>query len=446
MEVLTSQAAPAVTKQRMSAAERREQIIAAAREVFVEQGVTGARSRQIAERAGITEAYLYRHFHSKDELYRLAVDAPLKTMLDQVESEVNRLAERDDVSRTEVLFHCHSLLLGSTVEIAPLLAAAMFSDPEPGREFYLDNLLPTFRAVVESIIPAITGWPLKAFEVDVFAQSLLGIHLGIAFDSLLDETTIDVSNVARQVTVMFAQSMLAERDRTSARSRGNAKPTPGAKTRPRSSPKGTTDHQPLTRKRLPAAERRVKIIEAARDAFLHGSMNGARTKDIADRAGVTEAFLYRYFDSKEAMYEAAVLEPLREAIAALADDLAALNDEVDDPIEFVRQVHRRCLEFFVNYARLQSIALFAEIGSGRKFYAEAVKAHLDRLGYVLAKHTGWDVRGLDPVVVRRCALGAQFIVGLDHGFRQDAIDLDFLANELTVLFTGGIKEKPSVVR
>jgi AcrR family transcriptional regulator len=190
----------------------------------------------------------------------------------------------------------------------------------------------------------------------------------------------------------------------------------------------------------------VKIIEAARDAFLHNSRHGARTKDIADRAGVTEAFLYRYFDSKEAMYEAAVLDPLRDAIAALADDLAAVNEEVEDPIEFVRRVHHRCLEYFVHNARLQSIALFAEIGSGREFYAKSVRPHLDLLGDLLAEHTGWDVRGIDPVVVRRCALGAQFVVGLDHAFRQDAIDLDFLANELTTLFTGGIREKPAVVR
>jgi AcrR family transcriptional regulator len=324
-----------------------------------------------------------------------------------------------------------------------LLAAAMFSDPEPGREFYLESLLPTFRTVVESIIPAITGWPLKAFEVDVFAQSMLGIHLGIAFDALLDESPIDVSSVARQVTVMFAQSMLGERGRTSSKVNRNDRSTSRAEARRRTS-KVVADLQPATRKRLPAAERRVKIIAAARDAFLHDSMNGARTKDIAERAGVTEAFLYRYFDSKEAMYEAAVLEPLRMAIAALTDDLTAINDEVDDPVEFVRKVHRRCLEYFVNYARLQSIALFAEIGNGREFYAESVRPRLDPLGELLAKHTGWEVRGIDPVVVRRCALGAQFVVGLDHAFRQDPIDLDVLANELTVLFTGGIKEKPAV--
>ena len=434
----------------MSAADRREQIIAAAREVFVEQGVNGARSRMIAERAGITEAYLYRHFRSKDEIYRLSVDAPIKAMLDRLESEVHRLAAQDDISRTEVLFHCHSLMLASTIEIAPLLAAAMFSDPAAGRDFYLDFVLPTFRTVVESIIPDISGWPLEAFEVDVFTQALLGTHLGVAFEALLDESVIEVSNVARQITVMFAPSMLADRSAaggnavTRGRRRGSSNTASSTSTSSqRAEPVADQFTANGTRKRLPAAERKAKIIAAAREAFLHNSLSGARTKDIADRAGVTEAFLYRYFDSKEAMYEAAVLDPIRTALAVLAADVDAINATVEDPIEFIRQINRRCLEYFVTYARLHAVALYSELGSGRDFYVGEVLPSLDRLGGLIAEHSGWAVRGIDPVIVRRCALGAQFVVGLDHAYRQDEPDLDFLASELTVLFTGGIREKPA---
>jgi len=432
-----------VSKTRLSAAERREQIIAAAREVFVEQGVNGARSRLIAERAGITEAYLYRHFHSKEEIYRLAIDAPLKDLLDRLEREVHELSQREDVSRAEVLFHCHSLLLECTLEIAPLLSAAMFSDPEPGRQFYLDFLLPTFRTVVESIIPDISGWPLKSFEVDVFSQAMLGIHLGIAFEALLDERQIQVPNVARQITVMFAPSMLG--DRVTPRAR--RKPKPAKKAPARAAGQAAAAAPTLStgtkRRRLPAVERKEMIVAAAQAAFLRDSMSGARTKDIADRSGVTEAFLYRYFDSKEAMYEAAVLDPVRVAVTTLADDIDRINAEVEDPIEFIRRVNRRCLEFSVAYARLYSIALFSDLTSGRKFYFESVQKNLDRMGRLIAEHSGWAVRGIDPLVVRRCALGALFVVGLDHAFRQDAIDLDFLAEELTALFTGGIKEKPA---
>jgi AcrR family transcriptional regulator len=195
------------------------------------------------------------------------------------------------------------------------------------------------------------------------------------------------------------------------------------------------------RKRLPASQRRLKIIEAAREVFLQEGMGGARTKDIAERAGVTEAFLYRYFDSKDAMYEAAVLDPVRQGIASLTADVERIHAEVADPIEFIHQVNKRCLEYYLDYARLQSVALFAELTSGREFYANDLQPNLDKMGRLIADHSGWSMRGLDPRIVRRAAFGAQFVIGLDHALRGDHADVDDLARKLTVLFTGGIKEK-----
>jgi AcrR family transcriptional regulator len=43
-------------------------VIRAAIDLFVEKGVDGATIRNIAERAGVSEGALYRHFASKDEL------------------------------------------------------------------------------------------------------------------------------------------------------------------------------------------------------------------------------------------------------------------------------------------------------------------------------------------------------------------------------------------
>src|SRR5581483_9687224 len=57
------------------------------------------------------------------------------------------------------------------------------------------------------------------------------------------------------------------------------------------------DEQPPPRKRLSAEARRRLIIDAARDVFLENGEAGARLRDIADRAGITEAYLYRYFSS-----------------------------------------------------------------------------------------------------------------------------------------------------
>lgn len=54
---------------RVSAGDRRQQILNAATELFARQGFQGTTTRQIAERAGINEAIIFRHFATKDDLY-----------------------------------------------------------------------------------------------------------------------------------------------------------------------------------------------------------------------------------------------------------------------------------------------------------------------------------------------------------------------------------------
>lgn len=55
---------------RLSSADRRASIIAAARSVFARYGLEGARTQQIAQAAGVSEALIFRHFSSKTAIYR----------------------------------------------------------------------------------------------------------------------------------------------------------------------------------------------------------------------------------------------------------------------------------------------------------------------------------------------------------------------------------------
>ena len=63
-----------VSKRRLTGEERREQILNAALDVFAEKGFNGARSREIARRAAISETLVFRHFANKEQLYRDALD------------------------------------------------------------------------------------------------------------------------------------------------------------------------------------------------------------------------------------------------------------------------------------------------------------------------------------------------------------------------------------
>ena len=54
---------------RLSAIDRRQQILQVATGLFARQGFQGTTTRQIAEQAGVNEALLFRHFSSKETLY-----------------------------------------------------------------------------------------------------------------------------------------------------------------------------------------------------------------------------------------------------------------------------------------------------------------------------------------------------------------------------------------
>jgi AcrR family transcriptional regulator len=68
--------------QRHTAEERRESVLAAAREEFALRGLHGASTDAIARRAGISQPYLFRLFGSKKELFLAVNEACFARTLD----------------------------------------------------------------------------------------------------------------------------------------------------------------------------------------------------------------------------------------------------------------------------------------------------------------------------------------------------------------------------
>ena len=76
-------------------------------------------------------------------------------------------------------------------------------------------------------------------------------------------------------------------------------------------------------RRIPASDRRVLILEAAREAFADGGYHQTSLDTVAERAGVSKALIYEHFASKRelhsAMLEPHVTELLERLGAALAE-------------------------------------------------------------------------------------------------------------------------------
>ncbi|MET9350381.1 TetR/AcrR family transcriptional regulator [Streptomyces termitum] len=70
---------------------------------------------------------------------------------------------------------------------------------------------------------------------------------------------------------------------------------------------GTPGEAPAERRRDAAATRR-RLLDAARDLFAERGYEGATVRGIAERAGVNQALLFRYFGSKQGLLAEAVAE------------------------------------------------------------------------------------------------------------------------------------------
>jgi AcrR family transcriptional regulator len=77
--------------------------------------------------------------------------------------------------------------------------------------------------------------------------------------------------------------------------------------------------------RLPAAERRAAIVDAALRVFSEGSYAGATTAQIAREAGVSEPILYRHFASKRALYAACLDEAWGRVRSRIDERMAELG-------------------------------------------------------------------------------------------------------------------------
>src|SRR3712207_6339125 len=60
---------------RMSADDRRRQIAEVTIRLFAERGFRGTTTKEIAQAAGVSEAIIFRHFATKEELYTAIIDS-----------------------------------------------------------------------------------------------------------------------------------------------------------------------------------------------------------------------------------------------------------------------------------------------------------------------------------------------------------------------------------
>lgn len=123
------------------------------------------------------------------------------------------------------------------------------------------------------------------------------------------------------------------------------------------------------RQRLPVAERRALIIEAAGRLFGERGYEATRLDEIAAAAGVTKPIVYRHFDSKSDLY-LALLDRHRDDLAGFISAIPAEGS--------AEERLRAVLEIWLGYVEARSYAwkmLFRDTGGSPEIAARRREVH-----------------------------------------------------------------------
>jgi len=93
-----------VAQKRLTAVERRNQLIEIGRVVFAERGYEATSVEEIAERAGISEPIVYEHFGGKEGLYAVIVDREMEHVIGQITLAISEGTPRERIEGAALAF------------------------------------------------------------------------------------------------------------------------------------------------------------------------------------------------------------------------------------------------------------------------------------------------------------------------------------------------------
>jgi AcrR family transcriptional regulator len=173
-------------------------------------------------------------------------------------------------------------------------------------------------------------------------------------------------------------------------------------------------------------------VAGARRAFTRRGYVKTRIKDIVAETGYTETILFSHFDSKEAIFNAAIIDPLDRHVADMAEQMDRIStaDHRTRQRTFVR-ANERMLTLMSEVVDLLGVALFSDLELGRRYYNERLTPLFDRWVETTEKALdGWSRPEVTPRLTLTTLFGMHFGHSLDAVMRGEPLDVPAVAGAM----------------
>jgi TetR/AcrR family transcriptional regulator len=197
--------------------------------------------------------------------------------------------------------------------------------------------------------------------------------------------------------------------------------------------------------RLPAGERREKIIRAAVDLFARRGFSGVKTRELATASGISEAMLFKHFPRKEALYRAILRRHLEDVERAFP--IGGLAASEVPPEEFFGGIARTLLRRMDEDPTLLRLMFFSAL-EGHPMAREFERARARPLrqaivAYLRRRARRGGMRPVDPEVAARAFVWTAVGFGISRAlFRESgarAFPREVLVRRIVDQFLDGVR-------
>ena len=213
----------ATPQTRYSSADRREQILEVATGLFAQQGFQGTTTKLIAEKSGVTEALIFRHFPGKEELYWAVIErkiqcaAPLERLLENLE------AGGDDL---EILSRVGFEVLERRAKdqtLSRLLLYSALEEHELSERFFRNYIANYFEVLARFVREGVSAGRFRSVDPLLAARGFVGM---LVYHSWIQELfggkevqDFDLKTVSRTLARIWLQGVLVEKKPALARTK-----------------------------------------------------------------------------------------------------------------------------------------------------------------------------------------------------------------------------------
>jgi AcrR family transcriptional regulator len=190
----------------------------------------------------------------------------------------------------------------------------------------------------------------------------------------------------------------------------------------------------LRRRRRSRDEVRSLMLDAARELFASKGFAATTTRQIAERATVTEQLLFNHFESKQGLFTVAVVRPFEDFVNAQLDTWVSTVDSQMEPSQMMRRYVAGLYALVLEHR-----ALFRALSADP--FGPHVQPVLNRLEIATAHIAERHRYTFDPHIAVRVVFATVTTVALHHEPLLGDRTVDSIVDELARMLTAGMNRR-----